>query len=390
VAFMRLELQPIGASQIRTPRPSSSPSHIHSVHLWYSHSRPSLSILIITIIAHCALLSSPEPIVCAFCSQWISVLRVQDFLICSNFLSNVFFAFPSDIYGGDNRTFFSHHSQSHFKSTPQALHTRSTFTFQQQYLEAVNMRAVIFRNGRIGTEKCCMFCDSEITPTEACATHFGSEVGFAFHTKCLDEYLKSDTSIRCPDCHCFLDCNENESMENELEPRKVSKPPVTPPATPGQRHNQDRQAQSESDKVWEDSNPFKEAEPEIPYLQCTFQSPNGLMELISSGQASIQSLTGNQVWELHLSPTDKREALKLSSALTGFSRIFYHAPGQPRDESTLILTHPNVNKPFPELESSRDASIPSVLKAELDILTNMINTFRRKNDGTPFGEDIIH
>jgi hypothetical protein len=229
----------------------------------------------------------------------------------------------------------------------------------------------------IGKEKFCMICDSEITPTEACPNHFGCEVGFTFHSECLDEYLNSDTSVRCPDCHCSLYYNEKQSTKNEPDPPKGSQPPLTPPATPGQRDTQDRQVQSEPDKVWEDSNHFKEPEPEMPYLQCRFQNPNGLMELISSGQASIETLTGNQVWELHLSPTDKKEALKLSSTLTGFSRIFYHAPGKPRDESTIILTHPKVNQPFLGLGSSCDASIPSVAKAELDGLTNMVDTFRR-------------
>jgi hypothetical protein len=123
------------------------------------------------------------------------------------------------------------------------------------------------------------------------------------------------------------------------------------------------------------SNLFKELDPKTTYLNCTFQSSQGLMALICQGQVSIQTLTGDQVWELQLNPTDKMEALRLSSALTGFSRIFYHSPGQPRDETTLILTHPKINEPYPAPGTSQASSIPNVPKAEPDKLTDIIYTF---------------
>jgi hypothetical protein len=70
------------------------------------------------------------------------------------------------------------------------------------------------------------------------------------------------------------------------------------------------------------------------------------------------------------------EALRLSSDLTGFSRIFYHSRGQPWDETNLILTHPKINEPYPAPRPSQVSSTSNVLKAELDKLTDMIHTFR--------------
>jgi hypothetical protein len=271
---------------------------------------------------------------------------------------------------------------SHFNSPLQAKITIpiSFQHFPTEHPNTVKMRAISIEMGPIENGDLCTICHVEIMPTEPRARHFYCEAAFGFHLECLSDYLCDDPSASCPDCHGSLEFNPKDSTKKRPETPKKSQPPLTPPNTAGQPDTREQQIHSESGDVWEDSDPFKEPKPEIPYLQCTFQSQIGLMDLISSAQASIQTLTGNEVWELHLSPTDKKEALRLSSTLTGFSRIFYHAPGQPRNETTFILTHQKVNEPFPGLGSSRDTSNPSAPKAELDELTDMINTIRRTNN----------
>jgi hypothetical protein len=194
----------------------------------------------------------------------------------------------------------------------------------------------MFGTGSAKKGKVYIICKYEIEPSEACTKHFAGEVGIAFHVACLKECLKADAYQKCPDCDGAIDFTTKGP-----KPRRYQLP-LTPPTTPGQHHVQhQQQVHSKPDNVWDNPHPFKEPGPETPYFQCTFQRPEGLMEVITSGQASIQTLTCNQVWDLHLSPIDKRQALRLSSTLTGFSRVFHHTPDQPLDESTLILTHPN-------------------------------------------------
>ena len=135
------------------------------------------------------------------------------------------------------------------------------------------------------------------------------------------------------------------------------------------------QSGSESGSIWYRADLFKEPEPETNTVDCTFRPTDGLMAPIISGQASVHTLIGQEVWELPLNPTDWKKALRLSSNLTGFARIFYHASGEPRDEATIFLTHPEINQPDAKRKYHRDAATCAE-RQQLDQLTSIIQIFR--------------
>ena len=244
----------------------------------------------------------------------------------------------------------------------------------------------------------CSMCCHEIKRTDQSAWHADCGKG-SFHLECLKTCLKHKPVPWCPECHKPLvfsrtDAGQGTFTEKEPEAPRECQSLRTLTVTTRRQDPCESPSSSEadnscavSDLVKElksksthlrcaISDLIKELKSETTYLSCAFQSPQGLMALVRQGQASIQTLTGDQVWELQLNPTDKMEALRLSSALTGFSRIFYHSPGQPRDETTLILTHPKINEPQPAPGTSQVSSTPNVPKAELDKLTDMIHAFR--------------
>ena len=226
----------------------------------------------------------------------------------------------------------------------------------------------------------CSMCRHEIKRTDQSAWHADCGEG-AFHLKCLKTCLKYKPVPRCPECHKPLifsrtDAGQRTFTETEPETLRHCQNLCTLAVTTRQQDPCESPSSSEADNSRAVSDHFKELDPKTTYLNCAFHSSQGLMDLIRQGQASIQTLAGDQVWELQLNPTDKVEALRLSSALTGFSRVFYHSPGQPRDETTLILTHSKINEPQPAPGTSQVSSTPNVPKAELDKLTDMIHPFR--------------
>jgi hypothetical protein len=238
----------------------------------------------------------------------------------------------------------------------------------------------VFRTGPTSREcpsYVCSMCRHEIKRTDQSAWHANCGEG-AFHLECLQTCLKYKPVPRCPECHkplIFSRTNASQGVFAKKEPEapREYQNLCTLTVTTRRQDPCESPSGSEADNNCAVSDHFKELDPKPTYLNCAFQSSQGLMALICRGQASTQTLTGNQVWELQLNPTDKTEALRLSSALTGFSRIFYHSPGQPRDETTLILTHPNVN---PAPGTSQVSPTPNVPKEELDKLTDMIHAFR--------------
>jgi hypothetical protein len=197
----------------------------------------------------------------------------------------------------------------------------------------------------------CSMCRHEIKRTDQSAWHADCGEG-AFHLECLKTCLKYKPVPRCPECHKPLifsrtGAGQGTFTDKEPEAPRECQNLCTLTVTARRQDPCESPPSSEADNNCAASGLFKEFDPKTTYLNCAFQSSQGLMVLICQGQASIQTLTGNQVWELQLNPTDKTEALRLSSALTGFSRIFYHSPGQPRDKTTLILTHPKINERYP-------------------------------------------
>jgi hypothetical protein len=226
----------------------------------------------------------------------------------------------------------------------------------------------------------CSMCRHEIKRTDQSAWPADCGEG-AFHLECLKTCLKCKPVPQCLECHkplIFSRTNAGQGTFTEKEPEspRECQNLCTLTVTTGRQDPCESSSSSEADNSCTVSDISKELDPKPTYLNCAFQSSQGLMALICQGQASIQSLTGNQVWELQLNPTDKMEALRLSSALTGFSRIFYHSLGQPRDETTLILTHPKINERYPAPGTPQVSSTPNVPKAELDKLTDMIHAFR--------------
>jgi hypothetical protein len=115
--------------------------------------------------------------------------------------------------------------------------------------------------------------------------------------------------------------------EKEPEAARECQSLYTLPVTTRQQDPFESTSSPETDDSCAVSDLFKELYPKPAHLNCAFQSSQGLMALICQGQASIQTLTGDQVWELQLNSTDKMKALRLSSALIGFSRVFLPLPG---------------------------------------------------------------
>jgi hypothetical protein len=225
----------------------------------------------------------------------------------------------------------------------------------------------------------CSMCCHEIKRTDQSAWHADCGEG-AFHLECLKTCLKHKPALRWPVCHKPLifsstDAGQGTFTEKEPGAARECQSLDTLPVTTRQQDPFESPSSSKADDSCAVSDLSKELDPNLTYLSCAFQSSQGLMALICQGQASVQTLTGNQVWELPLNSADKMRALRLSSALTGFSRIFYHSPGQPRDETTLILTHPKINEPHPAPGTSQVSSTPSIPKVGPDKLADIIHSF---------------
>lgn len=239
-----------------------------------------------------------------------------------------------------------------------------------------NPRSVIYGLGPIGDVRHCFVCISVISADDASAKHAACTK--SFHLACLKAHALEhpNGSSCCPACEKPLGSGFRKLSRRILEAAHESQPHSPLPRTAA--HEQPAQ----SAPSFENSVPNPH-----PYLQCTFRSPQGLMALISHGQASVQSLTSEQVLHLRLDPHDKTQALKLSSCLlTGFSRVYYHAPGELRDETTVVLAHPKVNQPYPGAGASpgglngfRDTdtvTTSSLDEWERDQLTEMVRTWR--------------
>ena len=200
-----------------------------------------------------------------------------------------------------------------------------------------NPRSVIYGLGPIRNVRCCSMCLFGISADDASAEHAACTK--TFHLACLRERALEhpDGSSSCPLCEEPLGNGFRKLSHRILEAAKESQPPPLLPTAA------DYGIPAQSALEFQSSVPDP-----LPPLRCTFRSPQGLMALVSNGQASVQSLTSEQVLHLRIDPDNQTRALILSSSLpTGFSRVYYHAPGEPRDETTVILAHPKVNQPYP-------------------------------------------
>ena len=244
-------------------------------------------------------------------------------------------------------------------------------------------RSVIYGLGPIGNVRHCCMCISVISADDVSAEHAACTK--SFHLACLKEHALEhlDGSSCCPVCEGPLGNGFRKHSHRILEAAHESQPHTPVPRA------------TDHERTEQSASTFQTSLPDPPsYLQCTFRSPQGLMNLISHGQASVQSLTSEQVLHLRIDPSNKAQALKLSSSLlTEFSRVYYHAPGEPRDGTTVILAHPKVNQAYPGasggLKGFRDTdtvATSSLDKEERDQLTEMVRTWRssaRTSDPPP-------
>ena len=104
-------------------------------------------------------------------------------------------------------------------------------------------------------------------------------------------------------------------------------------------------------QILEEETTFDRTAPEKQDASCHFKSQSEVMAFVMKGKASVQNVTPPEVQTLLKSKTDLRLARDISSDLSGFSRIFFHSPGEPRDESEVFLTHVEIDKVHAQFES---------------------------------------
>jgi hypothetical protein len=124
--------------------------------------------------------------------------------------------------------------------------------------------------------------------------------GAAFYLVCLKICLKHKPVPRCPVCHKPLifsraDTSQGAFTEKEPEAARECQSLYTLPVTTRQQDPFESTSSSEADDSCAVPDLLKELNPKPTYLNYTFRSSRGLMALIYQGQASVQTLTGNQV-----------------------------------------------------------------------------------------------
>jgi hypothetical protein len=120
----------------------------------------------------------------------------------------------------------------------------------------------------------------------------------AFHLECLKTCLKHKPVPRCLECHRPLifsrtDAGQGTFTEKEPEAARECQNLYTLTITTRRQGPYESPSSSGADNSCAVSDLFKELDPKATYLNCAFQSSQGLMAMICQGQASIQSLTGD-------------------------------------------------------------------------------------------------
>jgi len=186
----------------------------------------------------------------------------------------------------------------------------------------------------------CSMCCHEIKRTDQCAWHADCGKG-AFHLECLKTCLKHKPVPRCPECHKPLvfggtDAGQRIFTEKEPEAPTECQNLCTLTVTTRRQDPCESPSSSEADNSCTVSDLLKELRSKNTYISCA------VSDLIK----------------------------ELESEATYLSCAF-----QPRDETTLVLTHPKIDERYPTPGPSQISPTSKALQAELDKLTDRIHAF---------------